>query len=175
MTRLRVILVGRDPPQRVGDGAGISGRFGPESVDGLARNQWTVSSGIPTAWEADRAELDTLRQEIADAYEKQARELEAVSKALETAQAEAKQQAQHQAEALSRAERAEARLGEIERWVHELREELNRAQAEADRLRAGQAEARERAATLSGQLEALSEQNAQLLVRISPLPAPPKQ
>ncbi len=94
------------------------------------------------AWETERAELDAMRQELAEAFERQAVELDAAGAALETEKAAAAQQAQELAavrqqlsEAVSRADKAEARIDEIEHRAADLRGELDRAHADADRLR----------------------------------------
>ena len=92
------------------------------------------------AWETERAELDAMRQELAEAFERQAVELDAAGAALETEKAAAAQQAQELAavrqqlsEAVSRADKAEARIDEIEHRAADLRGELDRAHADADR------------------------------------------
>jgi colicin import membrane protein len=108
------------------------------------------------AWEAERAELDTMRQELAEAFEGQARELETAQATIEQLRAEladANARIERDAEAASllqsenqglRAdvEKAAARTEEIEARVADLRTELNHAHAEADRVRAELAEAR---------------------------------
>ena len=94
------------------------------------------------AWETERVELDGMRQELAEAFERQAVELDAVGAALEAEKAAAAQQAQELAavrqqlaDASSRADKAEARIAEIEHRAADLRGELDRAHADADRLR----------------------------------------
>lgn len=106
-----------------------------------------------TAWETERAELDAMRQELAEAFERQAIELETVGAALAAEKAAAEKQAhelsnlRHQlAEAVSRADKAEARIDEIELRAAELRAELDRAHADADRLRVDSVEAGKKAA-----------------------------
>lgn len=105
------------------------------------------------ARETERAELDALRAELAEAFERQAAELEAAGRALAASQADNTQQAQdlestrrQLAEALNRADKAEARIADIEQRAAELRAELDRAHADTERLRAGQAEAQNKAA-----------------------------
>ncbi|SDY81785.1 DNA-binding protein [Nitrosomonas halophila] len=100
-------------------------------------------------WEGERAELDIMRTELADAYEAQVIELdtaqgyiEDLKKALATtgelAQAHDKALAELR-ESLVASERraalAEQKAEEIERRARELRAELDRAHQEADRLR----------------------------------------
>ena len=100
-------------------------------------------------WEGERAELDAMRAELADAYETQATELEAMQeqnaelgKELATAgkQIEAQDKTLDEIAAnLSASERraalAEQKAEEIEHRARELRAELDRAHQEADRLR----------------------------------------
>lgn len=94
------------------------------------------------AWETERGELDAMRQELAEAFERQAAELDVVGATLETEKAAAAQQGQELAavrqqlaDASSRTDKAEARIAEIERRAADLRGELDRAHADADRLR----------------------------------------
>lgn len=126
------------------------------------------------AWELERGELDAMRQELAEAFERQATELDAAGAALAAERAALAQQGQelvsvHQqlADALSRAEKAEA---EALRSA----ESMNQAQTERDGATKAAAEARERAAGLAGQLQAVQEQNAALLAvfkpQVEPLP-----
>lgn len=105
------------------------------------------------AWETERGELDAMRQELAEAFERQAAELDAAGASLETERAAAAQQAQELAavrqqlaEAVSRADKAEARIDEIEHRAADLRDELDRAHADADRLCTENTEARQQAA-----------------------------
>ncbi|MBI0995438.1 KfrA protein [Escherichia coli] len=99
------------------------------------------------AWEAERAELDAMRAELADAYESQATELDEVRADLERANAATDQVHAELAttrselsQAVMRAERAEAKADEIERRASDLRAELDRAHADADQARATLAE-----------------------------------
>ena len=105
------------------------------------------------AWETERAELDAMRQELAEAFERQAGELDAAGVVLVTEKAAAEKQAQELtdvrqqlADAVSRADKAEARIAEIEHRAADLRAELDRAHADADRLRTENTEARQKAA-----------------------------
>ena len=105
------------------------------------------------AWETERAELDTMRQELADAFERQAGELEAATVALAAEKAASEKQAQELAavrqelaDTASRADKAEARIAEIEHRADDLRAELDRAHQDADRLRAENIEQRKQAA-----------------------------
>ena len=139
-----------------------------------------------SAWEAERGELDAMRQELAQAFERQAIELDVAVAALAAEKAAAEKQMQELAavrqqlaDAVSRADKADARIAEIEHRATDLRVELDRAHADADRLReeAGEArkqaeaaaQARERAAGLTGQLQALQEQNAALMAMLNPV------
>ncbi len=124
------------------------------------------------AWETERAELDAMRQELAEAFERQAIELDAAGAALATERAALAQQGQELAgvhkqlaDALSRADKAEAEaLRSVER--------MNQAQTERDDAAKVAAEARERAAGLGGQLQVLQEQNAALLAVFKPQAEP---
>lgn len=106
------------------------------------------------AWGAERGELDAMRQELVEAFERQAAELDAAGAALEAEKAAAARQVQelaavHQqlADASSRTDKAEARIAEIEYRAADLGGELDRMRAEADRLRTENVEARQQAAT----------------------------
>ncbi|QQE91371.1 DNA-binding protein [Azotobacter chroococcum] len=118
------------------------------------------------AWETERSEAERDRQEMADAYERQAREREQAQTQLETADRahqEAAQQAAQTlaevraalAEALTRAERAEARALEIEHRAEDLRAELDRAHQD-------HARARTETASLAGELRQSQEAVAAL-------------
>ena len=104
-------------------------------------------------WEKERIELDDMRAELANSYEAQAAEFETTKKQLADSEAKTAEQAQElaavrqrEAEAINRAERAEARISEIEHRAADLRSELDRALAETERQRAELAEARAKAA-----------------------------
>ncbi len=99
-----------------------------------------------SAWNAERNELDEMRQELANAYETQAAEFELFKTQTadkELAHQEAAKQAASDlasvrtelAQALTRAERAEAQVGEIERRANDLRGELDRAHEDIDQAR----------------------------------------
>jgi colicin import membrane protein len=86
------------------------------------------------AWETERAEQDAMRQELAEAFERQAGELEALQSRLAsieaaeaTARGEATELRGQLAAAQEQAHTAEARALEIERRAGELRTELDRA------------------------------------------------
>jgi len=124
------------------------------------------------AWDTERSETDALRHELATAFESQAAELEAVQEQLTEAQSASETAAAAFAAALdalraelaattTRAERAEARLGEIEKRADGL-------QIERDQARQLAGEAREAGAKLAGQLEAVQAQNAALLAVLRP-------
>ncbi len=94
-----------------------------------------------SAWDAERAELDEMRQELAYAYEAQAAEFDLLkSQAADAANAhqEAAKLAADElagirtelAQSLTRTERAEAQVGEIDRRAADLRTELDRAHEE---------------------------------------------
>ena len=116
-------------------------------------------SNAKAVWVTERAELDAMRQELAEAFERQAAELDAAVAALESEKAATAQQAQELAavrqqlaEASTRADKGDAAQAE-----------LVKVQATADASTKAAAEARERAAGLAGQLQAMQEQNAALL------------
>ena len=95
------------------------------------------------AWDDERQELDEMRAELAAGYETQAAELETVKHALADSEVKASHQAQElvtvgqcEAAALNRADKAEARIAEIERRVDDLRAELDLAHKEVERQRA---------------------------------------
>ena len=136
------------------------------------------------AWEAERAEADHDRQELADAYERQATELEDVRAAAERSARLHQEQQDTQAQALAairaelvtaatRAERAEARAQEIELRAADLRSELDHAHQEQGRIRAELAaaiaraeraeaqaqDAEQRAAALRGELESAHQES----------------
>lgn len=117
-----------------------------------------------TAWEAERVELDTMRQELADAYETQATELDQVkAQAVAADQAHQEQSKLATAElagvrvelsqAVMRAERAEAKADEIERRAGDLRAELDRAHQDADQVRAAVIEAQQATQAITAQLD----------------------
>ena len=94
-------------------------------------------------WEKERQELDDLRAELANSYEAQATEFETIKKWLADSEVKSAEQVQElaavcqsEAEALHRAERAEARISEIEHRAADLRGELDRSIQEIDRQRA---------------------------------------
>lgn len=136
------------------------------------------------AWEAERVEADHDRQELADAYERQAAELEEVRAAAERSARLYQEQQDAQAQTLAavraelvtaatRAERAEARVEEIERRAADLRSELDHAHQEQGRIRAELAaaiaraesaeaqaqDAEQRAAALRGELESAHQES----------------
>jgi predicted nucleic acid-binding Zn-ribbon protein len=136
------------------------------------------------AWEAERVEADHDRQELADAYERQAAELEEVRAAAERSARLYQEQQDAQAQTLAavraelvtaatRAERAEARVEEIERRAADLRSELDHAHQEQGRICAELAaaiaraergesqaqDAEQRAAALRGELESAHQES----------------
>lgn len=115
-------------------------------------------------WEGERAELDAMRQELAEAYETQATELDQVRAAAEAAdrthQAQSQQAAAELAsvqtelaQAVTRAERAEVKADEIEHRAGDLRAELDRAHQDADQVRAALTEAQQAAQAAIAQLD----------------------
>ena len=98
-------------------------------------------------WDTEREELDAMRQELVEAFETQAAELEQIKgdaiQAAQTHEAAAKLAADELsalrielAQATTRAERAEAKVGEIERRASDLHAELERAHLDGDKARA---------------------------------------
>lgn len=117
-----------------------------------------------TAWETERSELDTIRQELADAYETQAAELEQVKASAEEAEQayqvqlnQAKDELtamqKELAKAITRAERAEAKVVEIEHRAADLRIELDRAHQDADHVRISLVEQQQATQAVTGQLD----------------------
>ncbi|WP_338000533.1 DNA-binding protein [Xanthomonas cucurbitae] len=119
------------------------------------------------AWETERAELDAMRQELAEAFERQAGELDAATAALAAEKAGAEKLAQELAavrqeldDTTSRAEKAEARNAEIERRADELRTELDRAHKDADQARGALAEQQKAGQAVAAQLDQVREELA---------------
>ena len=113
------------------------------------------------AWDAERRELDAMRQELAEAFERQAGELEAAGAALAAQQESFAQQAQQLTDAVAASDKAAA-------VVEAARAEALNAQARADAAEQVAAQAREQAAGLAGQLQAVQAQNAALLAAMRP-------
>jgi chromosome segregation ATPase len=142
------------------------------------------------AWETERSDLDAMRQELADAFERQADELDkahAAADRLRTENTEAHQKVAAELEAARAAESAartelmmmQAKAEATEQIhaekrkqaaaeAHRVAEKLTKVQGERDAAAQATAEARERAAGLAGQLQAIQEQNAALLASIQP-------
>lgn len=104
------------------------------------------------AWETERAELDSLRHELAEAFELQVRELSAAEASLKAKQTFAEQQGQELiamqlqlADAVTRADKTEALNAEIGHRAADLRSGLDRAHADAERLRTEYTQARHKA------------------------------
>jgi len=119
------------------------------------------------AWETERAELDAMRQELAEAFERQAGELDAVTAALVAEKAAAEKLAHELAavrqeldDTTSRAEKAQARNAEIERRADELRTELDRAHKDADQAREALAEQQKTGQAVAAQLDLVREELA---------------
>lgn len=148
------------------------------------------------AWEAERAELEAMRQELAEAFERQAGELDKaqadvdrlraenaevrqkVAGEINAAQAAAEAtrldlaRVQAKAEATEQAHVEQRKQAAAE--AHRAVERLTKTQAERDDAARAVAEARERAAGLAGQLQAMQEQNAALLAALKPQGEPKK-
>ena len=112
------------------------------------------------AWETERVEQDAMRQELAEAFERQAGELEALQSRLasiEAAEAAARGEADELrgqlAAAQEQAHTAEARAQEIERRAGELRTELDRAHQDADQARGALAEQQKASQAAAAQLD----------------------
>lgn len=112
------------------------------------------------SWDAERGELDAIRQELAGLCDAQSQELEQIKAAAATAEQTHQQAAQQATEALA-ALRAEL-AGQAARanQAGALRQERDAAQLDAT-------QARERAAELAGELAQADTQNAELLVRLA--------
>nr|AAB70930.1 KfrA [Pseudomonas alcaligenes] len=126
----------------------------PEAVQHAAQEQaaivWLSAQDLANAslraaqdsWAVERAEMESMRQELAQLFESQAGELEEVQQALAVtirAKEEAERTAASLAERLSvqqnRADQAEARAKEIEHRAADLKEELARAHDETKAVR----------------------------------------
>jgi colicin import membrane protein len=126
----------------------------PELVQQAGMEQlavvWSVAQDLANAslrsaqasWAVEREEMESMRQELAQLYEGQARELEDAQQALGVAiraKEEAERSAAELAERLniqqSRADQAEARAQEIEHRAADLKEELARAHEETKGVR----------------------------------------
>jgi len=111
-------------------------------------------------WEGERAELDAMRQELAEAFERQAAELEAAQSRLESTEAaeaaargEAAELRGQLATAQEQSNTAEARAQEIEHRARELRTELDRAHQDADQVRGALAEQQKASQAAAAQLD----------------------
>lgn len=126
----------------------------PEAVQQAAQESaattWLAAQDLANAslrsaqasWAVERDEMESMRQELAQLYEAQARELEEAQQALGVAiraKEEAERNASELAERLntqqSRADQAEARAKEIEHRAADLKEELARAHDETKAVR----------------------------------------
>lgn len=112
------------------------------------------------AWETERAELDAMRQELAEAFERRAGELDATTAELAAEKAATEKLAQELAAvrqelgaAQEQAHTAEARAQEIERRADELRTELDRAHQDADQARGALAEQQKASRAAAAQLD----------------------
>lgn len=134
--------------------------------------------GAQAAWETERAEADHDRQELADAYERQATELEevraAAARSAELHQEQQDARAQELATlrtelatATTRAERAEARASEIEKRAADLRSELDHAHHEQERRRTELATAAARAERAEAATQAAEQRAAELAAELA--------
>lgn len=179
----------------------------PEAVQLAAQESaattWLAAQDLANAslrsaqasWAVERDEMESMRQELAQLYEAQARELEEAQQALGVAiraKEEAERNAAELAERLnaqqSRADQAEARAKEIEHRAADLKEELARAHdetkavrqeltdarvlhlAETEQLKTVAAQqieqARSELATFKGKAEAIQEGQAQQIEQL---------
>ena len=120
------------------------------------------------AWEAERRELDAIRQELAEAFERQAGELEAAGAALAAERASFAQQAQELAVVRQQLAEAAVRSDKASAAADAAQLGLLQAQSRAEAAEQVAAQAREQAAGLAGQLQAVQAQNAALLAAIRP-------
>lgn len=129
-------------------------------------------------WEVERVEADKDRQELAEAYERQAAELEevraAAARSAELHQQQQDARAQELAElraelaaTATRAERAEARAQEIEQRADDLRAELDHAHQEQERSRAEMAAASARAERAEAATQAAEQRAAALAAELA--------
>lgn len=133
----------------------VQSAFAAAAASIWAKAQEVANEGLQaaqSAWEAERAELEAMRQEMADAFESQASELQAAQQQLE-AQGQALAQAQEQAAATqSAASTARAMLEEMNLRHGQLLTTLAQTQEKAERAIAD-------AARLQGRLDALDQGN----------------
>lgn len=120
------------------------------------------------AWEAERRELDALRQELAEAFERQAAELEAAGVALVAQKESFAQQVQELALVRQQLADAAVQADKANAVAEAARAELVKVQARAESAEQGSALAREHAAGLAGQLQVMQQQNAALLAAFKP-------
>ncbi|WP_045226937.1 DNA-binding protein [Methyloterricola oryzae] len=143
-----------------------------------------------SAWDGERDELDSLRREISEAFEQQAKELTQLRDELESTK-KAHQLAlelqgrdlqvvtserdklrmelaalQVKYEALEQSQQDQKKQAATE--VHRIAERLTKIEAERDEERKGASKAREETARLSGQLAAHQEQMAVIVARLGP-------
>lgn len=111
---------------------------------------------VQSSWDIERQELDTLREEVASAYETQAANLDKVLAELAAVELRGQAMAQELATANARADRFETRVGDLEVRIADMREELDAARNEAG-------DAKGESAELRGRLAAALEQNSALM------------
>lgn len=126
-----------------------------------------------TSWEIERQDMDNMRAELASSYETLAAETQAVKQELAASVIKITEQAielaahqQQEIDALSRADKAEARIIEIERRAADLRAELDLAHAETDRQRTDLIEARSKFAIEMEAANAATEEIRVALVKM---------
>jgi len=120
------------------------------------------------AWEVERRELDAMRQELAEAFERQAGELEAAGAALAAQRESFTHQVQELAVVRQQLAEAAARSDKASASAEAAQLGLLQAQSRAEAAEQVAAQAREQTARLAGQLQAVQAQNAALLAAIRP-------
>lgn len=86
-------------------------------------------------FEAERTDLIELSEQLSEAFDKQAEAIERANDELEKAKVLNEKQTLELAGSISRSDKAEARITEVERRATDLRAELDRAHQDIDRLR----------------------------------------
>ena len=120
------------------------------------------------AWEVERRELDAMRQELAEAFERQEGELEAAGAALAAQRESFTHQVQELAVVRQQLAEAAARSDKASASAEAAQLGLLQAQSRAEAAEQVAAQAREQTARLAGQLQAVQAQNAALLAAIRP-------
>lgn len=153
----------------------------PEQVQQAGMEQlavvWSAAQDLANAslrsaqasWAVEREEMESMRHELAQLYESQARELEDAQQALgtalsaqESAQTHAAQLFERLTAQQGRADQAEARAQEIEHRAADLKEELARAHEETKSVRQELTEARVLHLAETEQLKTVAAQQIEL-------------